>query len=112
MLGSRLSLKERVAQLEAIVQSLTAGDVDASSPRTGTGPVQLSESTLTDLDETIPTVLHTTGSITHQVNEDDIPILPFANSSPDFGADSPQDIDPIVSLFNNVIVSHLVNKQA
>jgi hypothetical protein len=95
--NNRLNLKERVAKLEAIIQSLAPdGGGRSSSPRAGDSKTDALPDTPLSLDKA------SSSQNSHQITST------VTNSGSGFdplGPDIGQKIGPISSLFNNAIVS-------
>lgn len=97
---SRLNLKDRVSKLEAIIQSLAPGELDASRGAGGEREnVESLPNTPLSLDKTAP--IPSSGNIDER---NQIVSTESASADP-LGPDIGEKIGPITSLFNNSIVS-------
>jgi len=93
-LDTRESLRERVARLEAIIQASSSESdnlaVDKTSSRSRLDPPDIQPERLTTESSASSNIQNPT---------------PVSTSSVSIDKDSPQNIDPIVTLFDNAIVS-------
>jgi hypothetical protein len=102
---SRLNLKDRIAKLEAIIESIALGSGEFSMPNAKT-------STTEDLQKVQSRQLdnRSSNSFSSNLSIEDDKLTPNSSTSNhgsvSHAPETPQDIDPIVSLFNNAIVGY------
>lgn len=100
-LDTRESLRERVARLEALLQASSSGGSSA-------GITQLSSRSEFDSRDTQPGTIRTVSPSSSIASNPTPTSMPLRDVSVSIRKDSPQNIDPLVTLFDNAIVRLIV----